>query len=348
MNLGTTRLQIGRPPFVIAEMSGNHNGSLERALKLVDAAAAAGAQALKIQTYTADTMTLNLDRGDFLISDRNSPWHGKTLYQLYGEAHTPWSWHEAIFDRCKQRGILGFSTPFDASAVDFLERLNVPCYKIASFESIDLPLIRKVAATGKPLIISTGLASLAEIAEAVSTARAAGCQQVALLKCTSAYPAEPSGANLRTIGNMRDAFACDVGLSDHTLGIGVSVAAVAMGATILEKHLTLARSDGGVDAAFSLEPNEFSQLVSESSAAAVALGSVSYGPTAEERPSLQFRRSLYVASDIAKGELFTADSLRAVRPGFGLPPKYLEVFLGRRAARDLAAGTPASWDIVAD
>ena len=347
MKIGPCEIAVKRTPFVIAEMSGNHNGSLERALQLVDAAAAAGAHAVKLQTYTADTMTLDIDTGEFLITDKASLWSGKSLYHLYQEAHTPWEWHMPIFERCRQRGILGFSTPFDASAVDFLESLNVPCYKIASFENVDLNLIRRVASTGKPVIISTGLANVIEIGEAVAAARQDGCRELALLKCTSNYPAEPASANLATIANLRDAFKCEVGLSDHTLGIGVSVAAVALGATIIEKHFTLSRADGGVDSAFSLEPPELARLVVECSAAALAVGSVAYGPTETEVPSLQFRRSLYIARDVRAGERLTRENLRAIRPGRGLPPKYLDTLLGRRTTRDAAAGTPASWDLIA-
>jgi pseudaminic acid synthase len=338
----------GQIPFIIAEMSGNHNGSLERALALVDAAADAGAQALKLQTYTADTMTIDLAEREFVITDEKSLWNGSTLYSLYQKASTPWEWHEPIFERCKARGIVGFSTPFDATAVSFLESLNVPCYKIASFENIDLSLIRAVARTEKPLIISTGLADIAEIAEAVATARAAGCSELALLKCTSAYPASPHSSNLATIPHMRQLFGCEIGLSDHTMGIGVALAAVALGASLIEKHITLSRSDGGVDSAFSLEPSELAALVREAGAAALATGIVRYGPTDAERGSLQFRRSLYVVRNVRRGELLTAENVRAIRPGFGLAPKYLDVILGRRAARDVARGTPVSWETIAE
>jgi pseudaminic acid synthase len=338
----------GQTPFIIAEMSGNHNGSLERALALVDAAADAGAQALKLQTYTADTMTIDLAEREFVITDEKSLWNGATLYDLYKRASTPWEWHKPIFDRCNSRGVVGFSTPFDATAVDFLESLNVPCYKVASFENVDHELIRAVARTGKPVIISTGLAQVAEIDEAVSMARAAGCRDLALLKCTSAYPANPASSNLATIPHMRELFGCEVGLSDHTMGIGVSVAAVTLGASLIEKHFTLSRSDGGVDSAFSLEPGELAALVRESAAAAVACGEVRYGPTDAERASLQFRRSLYVVRDVKKGELLTSDCIRAIRPGLGLPPKYLHVMLGRRAARDFVRGTPVSWQTIAE
>lgn len=339
---------IGRhtKPFVIAEMSGNHNHSLERALAIVDAAADAGAHGLKIQTYTPDTMTLDLEEGDFFISDKNSLWKGTSLYKLYAEAMTPWEWHAPIFERARARGMVPFSTPFDASAVDFLESLDVPCYKIASFENTDLPLIRRVAATGKPLIISTGMASIAELDETVRAAREAGCKNLVLLKCTSNYPATPANTNIATIPHLRDLFGCEVGLSDHTMGLGVSVASVALGATVVEKHFTLARADGGVDSSFSLEPDEMRALVVETERAWQALGSISYGPTAAELPSLKFRRTLYVTRDVAAGEAFDATNVRAIRPGGGLPPKYIEQFLGMRAGHAVKRGTPVSWDLL--
>jgi len=337
---------VGEPPFVIAEMSGNHNHSLDRALEIVEAAARAGAHGLKIQTYTPDTMTLDLDEGEFFIADKGSLWQGKSLYQLYAEASTPWEWHAPIFQRARELGLVAFSTPFDASSIDFLETLDVPCYKIASFENADLPLIRRVAATGKPMIISTGMASLAELDETVRTARKAGCHDIVLLKCTSSYPATPENTHIRTIPHLRDLFRCEVGLSDHTMGVGVAVAAVALGATVVEKHFTLRRSDGGVDSAFSLEPEELSALVIESERAWQALGQVAYGPTEAEKASMQYRRSLYVAADMKSGDRFTEQNLRAVRPGLGLQPKYLEILLGRTVRRDIAKGTPASWDMV--
>lgn len=333
-------------PFVIAELSGNHLHSLERALAIVDAAAEAGAHALKIQTYTADTMTLDVEGGAFGITDQSSLWKGRTLYDLYQEAYTPWEWHEAIFARARERGLIAFSTPFDESAVDFLETLGVPCYKIASFENVHLPLIRKVAATGKPIVMSTGMATASELDEAVGTARDAGCEELLLLKCTSTYPASPETTNLRTIPHMAELFDCPVGLSDHTLGIGAAVAAVALGAVAVEKHFTLARADGGVDSAFSLEPAELRALVAETEQAWRALGGVHYGPTSAEKASLQFRRSLYVAADMKAGEAFTAENLRIVRPGLGLPPKFYDVFLGKRVARDAPKGTPVTWDLL--
>jgi pseudaminic acid synthase len=333
-------------PFVIAEMSGNHNQSLDRALAIVDAAAKAGAHAMKIQTYTADTMTLDLDVGEFAISDPKSLWYGNTLYKLYEEAHTPWDWHQPIFDRCKQLGMVGFSTPFDSTSVDFLESLQVPVYKISSFENTDIPLIRKVAATGKPIIMSTGMATAAELDESVRAAREAGCKHIVLLKCTSTYPATAGNTNISTIPHMRQLFGCQVGLSDHTMGNGVAVASVALGATVIEKHFTLSRADGGVDSAFSVEPAEFNLLVTETERAWESLGEVSYGPTEKEMASLQFRRSLYVAKDMKSGEVFTQENLRAVRPGFGLPPKYFDTILGKSVKRDVAAGTPVAWDLL--
>lgn len=336
----------GQPPFIIAEMSGNHNQSLERALAIVDAAAKAGAHALKIQTYTADTMTLDLSEGAFFVSDPNSLWQGKSLYKLYQEAYTPWEWHRPIFDRCRDLGVVGFSTPFDETAVDFLESLDVPCYKIASFENTDLPLIRKVAATGKPMIISTGMATVAELDETVRAAREAGCRDLVLLKCTSSYPATPENTNLRTIPHMRELFQCQIGLSDHTMGVGAAVASVALGASVIEKHFTLRRADGGVDSAFSLEPEEMRSLGIETERAWQALGVVSYGPSVTEKPSLQYRRSLYVVQDMKAGEPFNRDNLRAIRPGFGLAPKFLEMFLDRKAGRDIKKGTPLQWDLL--
>lgn len=336
---------VGRdaPPFVIAEMSGNHNQSLERALALVEAAADAGAHALKLQTYTPDTMTLDLDEGEFHIGDPDSLWAGTSLYRLYGEAHTPWEWHEPIFRRARERGLEVFSTPFDASSVDFLESLGVPAYKIASFENIDLPLIRRVAATGKPLIISTGMASLAELQECVDAARSVGCRDLILLKCTSTYPASPANTHLRSIPHMRELFGCEIGLSDHTPGVGAAVAAVALGASVVEKHFTLSRAEGGVDASFSLEPDELKTLVLETERAWQALGQVHYGPTPEERKSLVFRRSLYVVRDMAAGEAFSEANVRAIRPGLGLAPKHFEQVLRSTAREPLRRGQALAW-----
>ncbi len=330
--------------FVIAELSGNHNQSLDKALAIAEAAAKSGVHALKLQTYTADTMTLDVDEGDFFISDEKSLWKGKNLHELYKIAHTPWEWHEPIMNRANELGMVCFSTPFDESAVDFLETLDVPAYKIASFENADLPLIRKVASTGKPMIISTGMATIAELDETVRTIREAGCKDFVLLKCTSTYPATPENSNVLTIPHMRQLFNCEVGLSDHTMGVGAAVAAVAHGATVIEKHFTLRRADGGVDSAFSLEPEEMKQLVIETERAWQSLGRVTYGPTKAEKPSLKFRRSLYIAKDMKAGEELTSENMRIVRPGMGLAPKYYEVLLGRRVNRDIKKGSPVKWE----
>jgi pseudaminic acid synthase len=345
ITIGNRKVGASETPFVIAEMSGNHNQSLERAIEIVEAAAKTGAHALKIQTYTPDTMTLDLDEREFHISDPNSLWAGTSLYKLYGQAHTPWEWHEPIFKRARELGMIAFSTPFDDSAVDFLERLEVPCYKIASFENTDLPLIRRVAGTGKPLIISTGMATVAELDETVCAARQAGCKDLILLKCTSTYPAAAANTNILTIPHLRELFDCEVGLSDHTMGIGVSVGSVALGATVIEKHFALSRSEGGVDSTFSMEPDEMTQLVVETERAWQALGRVTYGLIDAERQSIQFRRSLYVVRDIAAGELLTDEHIRAIRPGHGLPPKYFDDVRGMRVARDLQRGTALTWDM---
>jgi len=331
-------------PFVIAEMSGNHNQSLDRALAIVDAAAAAGAHALKLQTYTADTITLDVRGGDFEIADTGSLWNGRNLHDLYQQAYTPWDWHEPIMRRAQQHGMVCFSSPFDETAVDFLEAISVPAYKIASFENNHLPLIAKAASTGKPLIISTGMASLAELEQAVATARANGCRDLILLKCTSTYPATPLNTNIRTIPHLRQLFGCEVGLSDHTMGIGVAIASVALGATVIEKHFTLSRADGGVDSSFSLEPAELAALVQESERAWQALGEIRYGPTEAEQKSLQFRRSIYASADIAIGDLFTPDNIRIVRPGHGAPPYLYQQLLGRVARHNYPCGTPLSLD----
>lgn len=340
--------QIGAhaSPFIIAEMSGNHNQSLERALDIVEAAALSGAHALKIQTYTPDTMTIDLDEREFRISDPNSLWAGTSLYKLYGEAYTPWEWHKPIFDRANELGLIAFSTPFDATSVDFLESLDVPCYKIASFENTDLPLIRRVAATGKPLIISTGMATVAELDETVQAARNVGCKDLILLKCTSTYPATAENSNLLTIPHLQELFNCEVGLSDHTMGIGVSVASVALGATVIEKHFTLNRADGGVDSAFSMEPAEMAQLVKDTERAWQALGRVSYGPAEEEEKSLQYRRSLYIVLDMMKGDVLTPNNMRTIRPGLGLPPKYYSTLLGKTVRQDVKRGTALEWDLL--
>ena len=342
--IGDRHVGLDCSPFVIAELSGNHNGSLDRALAIVDAAAATGAHALKIQTYTADTMTLDIREGEFVIADPKSPWAGRSLYDLYEEAHTPWEWHAPIFDRARKHGMIPFSTPFDDSAVDFLETLDVPCYKVASFENTDLPLIRRVAATGKPMIVSTGMATLGEIDALVRAARDAGCRDLVLLKCTSSYPASPANSNIRTIPALREAFGCEVGLSDHTLGVGVAVASVALGATVIEKHFTLSRADGGVDSAFSLEPAEMRALVEETHRAWQGLGTVGFGAGEAEAGSSVFRRSLYFVRDLPAGAVVTSTDIRAIRPGFGLPPSMAGLMLGRTLRQSVRRGTPVQWD----
>lgn len=333
------------PPFIIAEMSGNHNQSLDRALAIVEAAAKAGAHALKLQTYTPDTMTIDIEEGEFYIDDPNSLWKGASLYKLYQQAHTPWEWHKPIFNKCNELGIICFSTPFDEIAVDFLEELNTPAYKIASFENNHLPLIRKAASTGKPLIISTGMASIAELEEAIKIAREAGCKEIILLKCTSSYPASPDDTNLLTIPHLKELFNVEVGLSDHTMGMGVAVASVALGATVIEKHFTLSRADGGVDSAFSMEPDEMKMLVEETLKAWKALGKVFYGHTEKEKSSIRFRRSIYVVKDVKEGETFTNKNLRIIRPGEGLPPKYYDEIIGKKASCNVKRGTPMRWEL---
>lgn len=346
MKIASRLVGTGAPPFIIAEMSGNHNQSLDRAIEIVEAAAAAGAHALKIQTYTADTMTLDLDEGEFFISDPDSLWEGTSLYKLYQEAYTPWEWHQPIFERARELGMLPFSTPFDETAVDFLEELGVELYKVASFENTDIPLIQKVARTGKPMIISTGMASVAELDESVKAARDAGCENLVLLKCTSTYPANPENTNILTIPHMRDLFGCEVGLSDHTMGVGVAVASIALGASVIEKHFTLRRADGGVDSTFSLEPEELKSLVVETERAWQSLGKVSYGATQAEEKSKVFRRSLYITQDLRAGDVLNHENVRAIRPGFGLAPKYLNEVIGKKAAIDLVRGTPLSLELI--
>ncbi len=338
------KISIDHPPFIIAEMSANHNQSLERALKIVEAAAKAGAHGLKLQTYTPDTMTLDLDKEDFYITNKNCPWDGRKLYDLYKDAYLPWDWHKPIFDRARQLGLIVFSAPFDETAVDFLETLNVPCYKIASFEITDISLIKKVASMGRPVIMSTGMASFDEISEAVDVCARAGVG-VVLLKCTSAYPAGPEGCNLRTIRSMRITWGCEVGLSDHTEGIGVPIAAVASGASVIEKHFTLTRG-GGPDSSFSIEPVEMHELVRETERAWQALGRVQYGPTSGEYGALSFRRSIYVCEDLKAGQALYKRNLRCIRPGHGLSPKYYEEVLGRTVNQAVKKGTPFSWDLI--
>ncbi len=333
-------------PFIIAEMSGNHNQSLERAMKIVEAAAENGVDAIKLQTYTADTMTIDKDTDEFFIADKDSLWQGESLYNLYKKAYTPWEWQEKIFRHAEELGLICFSTPFDNTSVDFLEEIGCPIYKIASFENIDLPLIRKVAKTGKTIIASTGMASVAELDEMVRTAKENGCEDMTLLKCTSSYPATPEGTNLRTIPHMKELFKCKVGLSDHTLGIGAAVASIALGATVIEKHFTLSRADGGVDSAFSLEPEEMKLLVRECNTAYQALGEIRYNTQVQEQKSLQFRRSLYIVEDMKKGDILTEENLRSIRPGLGLSPKFYDVLLGKKVNRDIARGMRTSWDII--
>ena len=335
-----------QPPFIIAELSGNHNQDLDVALAMVDAAAEAGVHALKLQTYTADTMTLDIATGEFYIDDESSLWHGSSLYQLYEKAFTPWEWHNAIFERAKAKGMVAFSTPFDLTSVAFLESLEVPCYKIASFENTDHALIAAVAKTGKPVIVSTGMASLTEISEAVDVLRDNGCENYVLLKCTSQYPADPVNANLLTLPHLKSMFGCHVGLSDHTTGIGVAIAAAALGASVIEKHFVIDRNAGGVDAAFSLEPKEFKQLVEESQRARIAVGEVNYGCTEAEINSRVHRRSLYIANDLKAGDILTPTNLRSIRPGLGLPVKNLPMLLGKPVKRDVTKGTPMSWDLI--
>lgn len=337
---------LEKSPFIIAEMSGNHNHSLDRALEIVEAAADAGADAVKLQTYTADTMTLDIEKGEFLISDPKSLWKGQSMYSLYKKAHTPWEWHKPIMERANSLGLFCFSTPFDETAVDYLQELDVPCYKIASFENTDIPLIRKAASTGKPMIISTGMATIAELAETVNTARKYGCQDMVLLKCTSTYPATAENTNLLTLPHMRELFDCEVGLSDHTPGLGAAVASVALGATVIEKHFTLSRADEGVDAAFSLEPGEMKALAEETNRAWQALGRIKYGPTEPEVRARIRRRSLYIAQDMLSGDTLTPQNLRRIRPGLGLAPKYYDLLLGKKICRDVKKGTPVSWDMI--
>lgn len=344
----TQSVRDTKGPFIIAEMSGNHNQSLDRALAIVDAAAATGADALKIQTFTADSMTLDLADGEFTITDPKSLWVGRTLYDLYQEAHTPADWHKPIFERARAHGMIPFSTPFSEDAVDLLESLDVPLYKIASFEAIDLPLIRRVAQTGKPMIISTGMATPVEIGEAVETAFDAGCPNLTLLKCTSSYPATPENTNLVTMPLLGQAFGCNYGLSDHTMGTGVAVAATALGATVIEKHFIISRDDGGVDSAFSLEPDEFTALVVETERAAQAMGQVWFGGTASEQKGRKKRRSLYIGEDMKAGDVLTPQNLRRIRPGSGLAPRHYDALLGRKLGRDAPMGTPMSWELLDD
>ncbi|MGQ0553983.1 MAG: pseudaminic acid synthase [Planctomycetota bacterium] len=346
MRLGTREIGREHPPFVIAELSGNHNQSLERALELVDRAAAAGADAVKLQTYTADTMTLDLRTPDFMVSEPGSLWQGRSLHDLYAEAMTPWDWHAPIQQRCRERGLEFFSTPFDDSAVDFLEQLGVAFYKVASFEATHIPLLRRVGATGKPVVLSSGLATLEELTLAAATLRTAGCRELVILKCTSAYPAQPEHANLRTLPVLSETLAVEVGVSDHTMGLAVPLAAIALGACVIEKHFTLSRAEGGVDSGFSLEPDELALLVREARATWAALGRVHFGPSEGDRSSEKYRRSVYAARDIAAGERLTPENLRIVRPSFGLEPRHYDFVLGRTATQAIPRGTPLRWEHV--
>jgi N-acetylneuraminate synthase len=330
-------------PFLIAEMSGNHNQSLERAMAIVEAAAKAGAHAIKLQTYTPDTMTI---KGALVINDANSLWNGKELYDLYKEAYTPWDWHQPIFERARELGLFAFSTPFDETAVDFLESLGVAAYKIASFENTDWPLLKKVASTKKPIIMSTGAASISDIDEAVRILRNNGCSDLVLLKCTSTYPSSPENTNLLTIPHMRELYKCHIGLSDHTMGVGVSIASVALGARVIEKHFTLSRAEGGVDAAFSMEPMEFKMLTEECERAFWGLGEIKYGVLEDEKKSLAYKRSVYVVEDMKAGEVFTEKNIRIIRPGFGLAPKYLEMLIGKRINKNTSKGTALTFELI--
>lgn len=335
-----------QPPLIVAELSGNHNQSLDRALELIEAAASCGVDAIKLQTYTADTITLDVAHEEFFVRKPGSAWDGRNLHSLFEEAHTPWAWQKPMAEKALSLGLEWFSSPFDFTAVDFLETLAAPCYKIASPELVDIPLIKKCAQTGKPLIMSTGMASVAEIGEAVDTARENGCKRLMLLKCTTDYPASPENSNLSTMRHLSEMFGCPTGLSDHTLGIGASVAAAALGARLIEKHLTLRRADGGPDAHFSLEPAEMKALVAECRTAWQAVGKVSYGPLPAEKGYLRGRRSLYIAEDTKAGEVITPQNVRSVRPGFGLAPRYYEMLLGKKLARDARKGTALTWDMI--
>lgn len=345
-NIADRTIGADQKPFIIAEMSGNHNQSLDRALAIVKAAAEAGAHAIKLQTYTPDSITIDHRGGLFDINDQNSLWKGRNLYELYQEAMTPYEWHKPIFDYAKKLGIICFSTPFDEAAVDMLDELGVPCHKIASFENTHHPLLKKIASTGKPVIMSTGVSTLADVDESVRVLRSNGCKDLVLLKCTSTYPATPENTHLRTIPHMRQMFNCEVGLSDHTMGVGAAVAAVALGASVIEKHFCLSRAEGGVDSAFSLEPQEFKLLVEETERAFLALGEVQYGIQVAEQKSLNFKRSIYVVENIKKGDAITEKNIRIIRPGDGLAPKYFDIVLGKQVNRDISRGTALNFDLI--
>jgi N-acetylneuraminate synthase len=346
INIGNKLVGSKHKPFIIAELSANHGQSLEKALRLVDAAAEVGADAIKLQTYTADTITIDVRKNEFFIDDPDSLWQGISLYELYQKAMTPWQWHKEIFERATSLGMTFFSTPFDDTAVDFLESLSVPCYKIASFENIDHGLLKKVARTNKPVIMSTGMASLEELTESVAVLKENGCKDLILLKCTSSYPAEPIDANIVTISKLRELFGCQIGLSDHTLGLGVSVASVALGATVIEKHFVLDRNDNDIDSAFSLEPEELKNLIVETKRAWQSLGEVSFTPTPKEVKSQKHRRSLYICEDLKAGDVLNEKNLRSIRPGLGLAPKHLDEVLGKAVKQNVAKGTALSWELI--
>ncbi|MBI2612546.1 pseudaminic acid synthase [Candidatus Kaiserbacteria bacterium] len=345
IRIGKRAIGSRHPVFVVAELSGNHKGDIKRALKIIDVAAEAGADAVKLQTYTPDTMTIN-SRGPLFVVKTNPAWKGKTLYELYKEAHTPWSWHKRLFAHAKKRGLICFSTPFDETAVDFLETLKAPIYKVASFEIVDIPLLKRIGRTKKPVILSRGMASREEIARAVRTLRKSGTKDIVLLHCVSAYPAKPKDMNLKTIPDLKRRFHVEIGLSDHTLGNDVAITAVALGATVVEKHVTLKRSEGGPDAAFSLEPRELKALVKSIRTAEAALGKPTYARNPDEKQNIVFRRSLFVVQDVKRGERFTKKNLRSIRPGYGLAPRFYDVVLGKRATRNIARGTPLSWTLI--
>jgi len=347
IKIGNHIISKDTKPFIIAEMSGNHNQSLDRAKEIIRVAAETGAHAVKLQTYTADTMTINHRGGLFDITDKNSLWYGRNLYELYEEAHTPWEWHKPLFDYANELGLICFSTPFDETAVDFLEDLNVPCYKIASFENTDHPLLKKVAQTGKPVIMSTGIANITDIIESVQVLNENGCSQIVLLKCTSTYPATPENTNLVTIPVLQQIFPdCVIGLSDHTMGVGASVASVVLGARVIEKHFTLRRSEGGVDSTFSMEPEEMKSLVQDSERAFLALGNVQLNAQKVEEKSRAFKRSIYVVKDMNEGDIFTRENVRVIRPGDGLAPKYYDQVLGKSTSKKLNSGTPLNQDLI--
>lgn len=347
IQIGSKTVGLNHPCYIVAELSANHNQDIKRAIELIHIAKDVGADAIKLQTYKPETLTIDCSNQYFQISS-DTLWGGKTLYELYGEAYTPWEWHAELYETAQKLGLECFSTPFDDSAVELLESLNSNVYKVASFEILDLALLRRIGQTGKPVIMSTGMASLSEIDEAVKTLRAAGTTELILLKCTSAYPAPPESMNLRTIPHLSETFNVLSGLSDHTLGSCVPVAAVVLGATVIEKHFTLARADGGADSAFSLEPEEFQRMVTEVRTVEKALGRVSYDKTQAEMKSVAFRRSLFVVKDIKKGEIITSENVRTIRPGHGLPPKYLDIICGKRATQDMSKGTPLDWSSISE